>query len=220
MIETQCSQCGKSVLRWPSELKEAKNSFCSKGCRSEFISKNPCKKKTGYDVQCRICSGFFYVQKSRVDAKFCSKNCKSESQKGNIPWNKGLTKHDDERIMSVSNKAREQLKREYVDGTRDKHTIALAANETLRARTRKRLVDGVSNTKIDKRGYRKIYLPERGWVLEHRYIWEKQNGRRIPTGFHIHHKNGDSLDNRIENLELISASEHSKLHARERRLKK
>lgn len=31
-------------------------------------------------------------------------------------------------------------------------------------------------------------------------------------GCHIHHKNHDTLDNRPENLEVISASEHSRMH--------
>ena len=47
--------------------------------------------------------------------------------------------------------------------------------------------------------------------LEHRRVWRKAFGE-IPKGFHIHHKNGDKKDNRLENLELISASEHTKLH--------
>jgi len=38
-------------------------------------------------------------------------------------------------------------------------------------------------------------------------------GRR----WHIHHKNHDRLDNRLENLELMTVSEHAKHHHAERR---
>lgn len=48
-------------------------------------------------------------------------------------------------------------------------------------------------------------------VALHRYVWQKTNGD-IPTGFHIHHINGEYSDNRIENLHLISHAEHLSQH--------
>lgn len=39
---------------------------------------------------------------------------------------------------------------------------------------------------------------------------------RVPSGFEIHHKNENVLDNSIENLELLSKFEHAKLHALKR----
>lgn len=48
-------------------------------------------------------------------------------------------------------------------------------------------------------------------VDEHRYIWELHNGK-IPEGYVVHHKNGLKYDNRIENLELMTLEEHSRMH--------
>ena len=48
-------------------------------------------------------------------------------------------------------------------------------------------------------------------VYQHRLVWERENGP-IPKGFHVHHKNGDKRDNRIENLELLSGFEHHSHH--------
>jgi len=48
----------------------------------------------------------------------------------------------------------------------------------------------------------------------HRAVWEKHNGK-IPEGYHVHHKDHDCANNNIENLEIISASDHAKLHAKD-----
>lgn len=48
-------------------------------------------------------------------------------------------------------------------------------------------------------------------ILLHRAVWEQAYGP-IPEGCHIHHKNGDKTDNRLENLELLTHGEHSSLH--------
>jgi len=45
----------------------------------------------------------------------------------------------------------------------------------------------------------------------HRRMWEDVYGP-IPEDHHIHHKNGDSTDNRIENLECIHKIDHHLMH--------
>jgi len=47
----------------------------------------------------------------------------------------------------------------------------------------------------------------------HQAVWEFHNGE-IPTGHHVHHKDEDKENNKIENLELITASDHGKLHSK------
>lgn len=49
------------------------------------------------------------------------------------------------------------------------------------------------------------------WFAEHRLMYKEANGD-IPQGYHVHHKNHDPLDNRLENLELLPASEHIDEH--------
>jgi len=65
-------------------------------------------------------------------------------------------------------------------------------------------------TGFDKAGYMIVYCPKKT-MMYHRLVWSKYNGK-IPEGYHIHHIDGNKLNNDISNLQLISSSEHSKLH--------
>jgi hypothetical protein len=48
--------------------------------------------------------------------------------------------------------------------------------------------------------------------LLHRHLMEQQLGRPLAAGEHVHHKNGDRYDNRLENLEVLSCAEHMHEH--------
>lgn len=65
------------------------------------------------------------------------------------------------------------------------------------------------------RRYWRVYEDNK-WQYEHRVLWEKHFGK-IPAKHNIHHKNHDTWDNSLDNLELVSAKEHAKMHCEERR---
>ena len=48
----------------------------------------------------------------------------------------------------------------------------------------------------------------------HRWIMEQTLGRKLDSNEIVHHENENKLDNDIDNLILMSRSEHAKLHAK------
>lgn len=51
------------------------------------------------------------------------------------------------------------------------------------------------------------------YVHEHRFVIQETLGRSLNRKDNVHHKDGDILNNNLDNLELMSINAHSKLHS-------
>lgn len=99
-------------------------------------------------------------------------------RKGQIPWNKGLTKETSK-----------ILKRQSENRKGEKHPLYKKGKI------------------IDSWGYVKIWIDGKR-VLEHRYIMEQHLKRKLEIREEVHHINGIKTDNRLKNLELVIKEKH------------
>ena len=75
-------------------------------------------------------------------------------------------------------------------------------------------------------GYYYVYAPDHPnaikngrYIAEHRLVLEKKLNRQLTVDEIAHHINGDRLDNREENLEVMTIGEHNSHHAKTRERK-
>ena len=54
-----------------------------------------------------------------------------------------------------------------------------------------------------------------GYAYEHLIVWMSAGNKRPEVDEVIHHKNGDTTDNRISNLEIKKRADHSRMHVAE-----
>ena len=64
--------------------------------------------------------------------------------------------------------------------------------------------NGEGNT--TKEGYIVVWIEGKKY-MQHRWVWEQHNRRKLLEHETIHHINGDRTDNRIANLELWSSKQ-------------
>lgn len=181
----KCDNCGVEFKINPSRLKN-KTICCSRKCAKEL------KIKQNLNCKCEVCGKLFHRK----------------------PYHINKTKH-----LCCSKECANILKQTTYKGENN-HQYGLKGelNSSYKGHNRKL-----------KNGYYWVRVPnhpfctDNYWVREHRIIAEKYllneensiiiNGQKyLSPEYDVHHINFDKLDNRVENLIVLTRSEHQKLH--------
>ncbi|MGQ9459148.1 MAG: HNH endonuclease [Anaerolineae bacterium] len=72
---------------------------------------------------------------------------------------------------------------------------------------------------LTRDGYHLVYRPDhpganaKGYIRAHRYVMAQMLGRPLRKDEHVHHKDGNRLNNHPSNLELTTRGTHEQQHA-------
>ncbi|NVM57405.1 MAG: HNH endonuclease [Desulfobacterales bacterium] len=244
--EASCKMCGKKFPILKSRVRRGDGKYCSHKCAGQ-------SRKTRVEVICRACGKEFWETPSRLRdrrGKYCSRQCMAGSKewrdrlreatpnkfkKGHIPWNKGLTKENNEimRRISLAVKKNNPCKRPEVRkkiSEKAKGRIPWNKSKKWSEEVKRKLRENHAdfsgeNNPNWKGGYEPYYGPN----------WEEQRRKALERDHHTCQLCGDPEDgreldvhhivpfrefgleryeeaNRLENLITICRSRHSKLH--------
>ena len=190
MFKSKCEWCGKEKeYKYKSVIKR----FCSHKCSNNYKWANLRAKKEYLDFECPICNKKIkiYSKDHRVKNNskiYCSKKCSDIGHKTGCLI---CCKHCNKQFYSTRHKfcskecARQYRKENY-------------------------------NHKIyEENGYLVKYINgynKKGNAKIHRIIMEEYLERKLSPDEVVHHINHNKKDNRIENLQVMSRGEHSKIH--------
>lgn len=200
IIVNKCKCCGREFESKTS----SKRIFCSRTCYNKYYNGDNVywNKKDRVRIVCKYCNKEEYVTKSRAKKyKYCSKECESKAR--TIPLEKRNL---------------------------EKRTCPICGNDFIvKKSSSKRRVCCSRKCSIEYK--KKMYLGEnnpnfRGFVVEngvkrksferykdaHQKIVNDFFGIKIPSCYHIHHKDANPSNNTYENLVVLPSNVHILIH--------
>lgn len=195
MIKRICQCCGNEYETFESIRKK----FCSAACFA--------KSKENHTIEkCSQCGKEFKKIPSMPTQRFCSRSCATTSR--------NLTSQNPSYHRDITGSNNPM----YGKGM-------IGQDNPMYGKRREKCPRWKGGRKIRKDGYILVVAPDGypnpadsyhksiSYVLEHRLVVETNIGRYLNQDEVVHHINGNTSDNRIENLQLInSQAEHAALH--------
>lgn len=207
MGEKNCKRCGKTFSRGPklSDSQWSRRTFCTRRCAAT-------RCVLGIDDMKRL-------------------------------YEEGKSSREISHLAGVSAQAvRRALKQAAVELRSVSDAMKLSHNKPGMAEKFSRIATGRKHSEATKEKMRQVIGPDHplwragltissgGYLqftasqangdnagrLLHQVIFEWKNGGRLDDGFHVHHIDGNKLNNHPDNLTSMSASDHAKLHMKQR----
>lgn len=200
MEKHKCETCGKEFERYLSP--RSKHAYCSKECYAKSI-----KPKNAILVKCEVCGKEFLRAPSVIKGHIlCSKECFVEFQRKTIHvkcdyCGKELTRSPS--LLHEHNFCNPQCIGKWNSKNRLREK---AANYRTGTTTRNGYILELKN---DER-YSGTH------ISQHRLVMEKHLGRNLSKDEVVHHIDKNKSNNNIENLMLLTKSDHARIHSKER----
>lgn len=208
-----CQECGQGFY-----AKSLKRKYCSRGCYGKVMSRQisvgerhqPKKPRRGETIPCEVCGKPVYRNKTQAEQgkRYCSIEC-SDIGKKKEPVIKQCVTCGKTLILKPSQAHINSCSMDCRDAARTKRPLD-------------RMHNG-KRARLDKGGYVMVYEPDHpnksfhGWQYEHRLVVEKAIGRYLGSNEHVHHVNGITDDNRLENLQVMDANDHAAVSSQDYR---
>jgi len=156
-------------------------------------------------IQCLECGADIRKMPSRHAKKFCSNKCHAEWRRKQGP---------PKFVVQQCKHCKKEFTAERSQVWRENYKFC--SKECRIAHNRGVNSHSYKGGWVRPDGYREVTMNGERF-LEHRLVIEQKIGRKLLRGEHVHHINKDKLDNRIENLQLISETKHLADHGRTRK---
>lgn len=208
VISKTCNYCKKTFERPKNySLRQWENrKTCSRSCASKKISK---------DQNDRI----IRLYAAGLSCKEISKSVElTKESVARIIRKAGITREHGERVSMGLNKPEVRTK---LSAIRAGKTLSEEAKEKLRSYTGDKNANWRAGLTKTSGGYLQFTASPANGIhanrLVHQVIAEWTIGRKIKSGEHVHHIDGNKLNNSPENLQVLTAREHAILHNDDRK---